>query len=889
MEQPDRPNPDALLRQVNRQEESLRRGKLKIFFGASAGVGKTYAMLEEAQRRAIDGVRVLVGYAEPHIRPETESLLLGLDILPYKMVEYRGATLKEFDLDAALDKCPELILVDELAHTNAPGMRHAKRWQDVAELLAAGIDVSTTLNVQHLESVNDIVERATGVKVQETLPDSVFQSADEVQLVDLPPETLIERLREGKIYSPDRATSALRHFFTLGNLLALRELALRRTADRINQDIDTLRQGDTSARASAVSERILVCVGPSPFSANLVRTAARMAAAWKAPWIAVYVETAKSPGLSESDRQRVARTLTLAEQLGGEAVTLSGLHPDQEIIAYAKTRHVARIIVGKPADRGWRRWIRRSFVDRLIQRSGDIYLELIREDAEPTAPLPVKPTRHWDRRGINWAIGVVAFNTALGVFLYHSLGLSDINVIMFYLLGVIWISARHSRAAGIVTAVLSVAAFDFTVVPPYYSFAVSDTQYLLTFAAMLVTGVYISTLTARLRDLERLSRTREQRTESLLRLSRELLLCPDHNALLHVSIGHITEFFGSPAGVFLPDAAGRPALTYGSPELKIDDKELGVADWVIRHGEKAGAGTFTLPSAGAIYLPLKGVKATLGALCVVPLTPVQFTHPDELRTLEAFTAQIAVALERMMLSEESHRSWERTELEVLRNTLLSAVSHDLRTPLAAITGSADSILQAGTSMSTATRDELLNTISRESQRMEDLIGKLLEMTRLESGNPVIQKDIVDVREVIISAVARWRNNDQHREFKVIIPESLPTVRGDPVLIEQVLSNLIENALAHAPTQTPLEINAVARANSILIRVMDRGPGLPPHDTQRIFEKFFRGQSSSHHVGLGLGLAICKAIIQLHQGTITARNRDGGGAEFQVTIPTTNTP
>ena len=884
MEQPDRPNPDALLRQVNRQEESLRRGKLKILFGASAGVGKTYAMLEEAQRRAIDGVRVLVGYAEPHIRPETESLLLGLDILPYKMVEYRGATLKEFDLDAALDKCPELILVDELAHTNAPGMRHAKRWQDVAELLAAGIDVSTTLNVQHLESVNDIVERATGVKVQETLPDSVFQSADEVQLVDLPPETLIERLREGKIYSPDRATSALRHFFTLGNLLALRELALRRTADRINQDIDTLRQGDTSARASAVSERILVCVGPSPFSANLVRTAARMAAAWKAPWIAVYVETAKSPGLSESDRLRVAHTLNLAEQLGGEAVTLSGLHPDQEIIAYAKTRHVARIIVGKPADRGWRRWIRRSFVDRLIQRSGDIHLELIREDAEPTAPLPVKPTRHWDRRGITWAIGVVAFNTALGIFLYHSLGLSDINVIMFYLLGVIWISARHSRAAGIVTAVLSVAAFDFTVVPPYYSFAVSDTQYLLTFAAMLVTGVYISTLTARLRDLERLSRAREQRTESLLRLSRELLLCPDHNALLHVSIGHIMEFFASPAGVFLPDAAGRPALTYGSPELKIDDKELGVADWVIRHGEKAGAATSTLPSAGAIYLPLKGVKSTLGALCVVPLTPVQFTHPDELRTLEAFTAQIAVALERMMLSEESHRAWERTELEVLRNTLLSAVSHDLRTPLAAITGSADSILQAGASMSAATRDELLNTISRESQRMEDLIGKLLEMTRLESGNPVIQKDIVDVREVIISAVARWRNNDQHREFKVIIPESLPTVCGDPVLIEQVLSNLIENALAHAPTQTPIEINAVARTNSILIRVMDRGPGLPPHDTQRIFEKFFRGQSSSHHIGLGLGLAICKAIIQLHQGTITARNRDGGGAEFQITIP-----
>ena len=470
MDQSPRPNPDELLRQVTKHEEALRRGKLKIFFGASAGVGKTYSMLEEAQRRAVQGTRVLVGYAEPHIRPETETLLLGLDILPYKMVDHRGTTLKEFDLDAALDKAPELILVDELAHTNAPGMRHAKRWQDVAELLAAGIDVCTTLNVQHLESVNDIVERATGVKVQETLPDSVFQSADEVQLVDLPPEKLIERLQEGKIYAPERAEAALRNFFSIGNLLALRELALRRTADRINQDIDTLRQDAAAPHASAVSERILVCVGPSPFSANLVRTAARMAAAWKAPWIAAYVETAKSTGLSDSDRQRVARTLNLAQQLGGEAVTLSGLHPDQEIIAYAKSRHVARIIVGKPAEKGYRRWLRRSFVDRLILRSGGIHLELIREDAEKQNPLPPLTHQFSDQRGIAWALAVVAFNTAWGIFLYHYLGLSDINVIMFYLLGVIWISARHSRFAGILTAVLSIAAFDFTLVKPYYSF-----------------------------------------------------------------------------------------------------------------------------------------------------------------------------------------------------------------------------------------------------------------------------------------------------------------------------------------------------------------------------------------------------------------------------------
>jgi two-component system sensor histidine kinase KdpD len=887
MEQSQRPNPDELLRQVTKQEESLRRGKLKIFFGASAGVGKTYTMLEEAQRRAINGVNVLVGYAEPHIRPETESLLLGLDILPYKMVEYRGTELKEFDLDAALKRNPQLILVDELAHSNAPGMRHAKRWQDVAELLAAGIDVYTTLNVQHLESVNDLVERATGVKVQETLPDSIFQSADEVQLVDLPPEKLIERLRDGKIYTADRAATALRHFFSMGNLLALRELALRRTADRINQDIDSLHRGTSPAQPSVVTERILVCVGSSPFSANLVRTAARMAAAWKSPWIAVYVETPKSLGLSETDRLRVARTMNLAEQLGGQAVTLSGLRPDEEILAYARSRHVARIIVGKPADRGWRRWLRRSFVDRLILHSGQIHLELIREDPDSHSVVPMTQHHPWDRRGFAWSLGVVALNTAMGMILYHGFGLSDINVIMFYLLGVLWVSARYSRAAGIFTSILSVAAFDFTVVKPYYSFAISDTQYVLTFGAMLVTGLSISTLTARLRDQGRMSRLREQRTEALLRLSRELILCPDHKALLEVAVRHLTEFFDSPAGIVLPDSSGHPALAHGSAVVNLDDKELGVAAWVIRHGENAGAGTATLPSARAIYLPLQGVNSTLGALFVMPSAAARLTYPDQMHTLEAFTAQIAVAMERMMLSEAAQRARERAELEVLRNTLLSAVSHDLRTPLAVITGSATSILEAGPALPQDTRTELVRTIVDESERMERLIGKLLEMTRLESGQTMLKSESFDLAEVIISAVDRWRNYDQHREFQLDIPDTLPMVHGDPILIEQVVSNLIENAMEHAPVPSPIEIQVLASENSLVLRVMDRGPGLPAQEIPRVFEKFFRGASASRHSGLGLGLAICQAIVQIHHGTITARNRDGGGAEFQVILPADN--
>lgn len=850
-------------------------------------------MLEEARRKAEAGAGVLVGYAEPHIRPETETLLLGLDILPYKLVEYRGATLKEFDLDAALAVAPELILVDELAHTNAPAMRHAKRWQDVMELLSAGIDVYTTLNVQHLESVNDIVERSTGVKVRETLPDSVFESADEVQLVDLPPEKLIERLREGKIYARQRADAALRHFFTMGNLLALRELALRQTADRINRDIDTFRQHNNDKDLSAVSARVLVCVGPSPTSANLVRTAARMAAAWKAQWIALYVETPANGRLSDADRTRVAQTLDLAQQLGAQCVSISGLRPELEIVAYAKKRGVERILIGKPAIRGWRRWFKRSFMDSLIQQSGDIQLILIREDAQIKAATPPAQTKRLDRRELSIALAVVAVNTALGIGLYHGLGLSDINIIMLYLLGVLWVSARYSRTTGIVTTLLSVLAFDFTVVRPYYSFAVSDTQYLITFGVMLLTGLVISALTTRLRDQERLSRSREQRTSALLQLSRELILCSDQAAVMQTAVRHVAEYFDSGVGILRPVESGLPVQACASPGLTLDDKELGVAEWAIRHGQPAGATTDTLPSARGLYLPLKGVRNTIGALFLVPGGSAMLAYPDQMRTLESFTAQIAVAMERMILSEESQRTRERTELELLRNTLLSAVSHDLRTPLAAITGSATGILEAGEAMAVPVRMELITTIAAESQRMERLIEKLLGMTRLESIAAIAHGEMVDIEELIVSVAGRWRKVTLDREIKSDIADGLPMVNGDPVLLEQVLSNLLENAVEHSQVQTPIEIQARPTAGTVEIRVMDRGIGLTPDETGRIFEKFYRGRNTGGDTephrgsirGLGLGLAICRAIVQLHNGQISARPRAGGGAEFILNLPT----
>ncbi len=879
----ERPNPDALLAEIGAAEARQQRGKLKIFFGAAAGVGKTYAMLEEARQKAVAGVKVLVGYAEPHIRPQTEALLLGLDILPYRMVNYRGTELKEFDLDAALTARPQLILVDELAHTNPPGLRHAKRWQDVAELIAAGIDVYTTLNVQHLESVNDVVERATGVKVRETLPDSVFESAEEVQLVDLPPEKLIERLREDKIYAHDRAEAALRNFFTFGNLLALRELALRRTADRINRDIDTFRGTPAPGDLAAVSERVMVCVGPSPSSVNLVRTAARMAAVRKTPWLAVYVQTPHHLRLSDTDRNRVAQTLNLAEQLGGQAVTLSGLNPAREIIAYARSHNVARILVGKPATHGWRRWFRRPMLDDLIRTSGPIQLLLIQESPAPRRPggeLPQPP----ERRGLAWAVAVVALNTVLGMLLHHGLGLSNINVIMLYLLGVLWISARYSRAAGILTAGLSALAFNFTMVEPYYALRISDTQYLISLGAMLITGLSISALTTQLRHQERLSRLREQRTQALLQLSRALILCPDRARLVRAAVRHVSEFFASPVGILEPVEGALPRLAEGSDPLPLDEKERSVADWVIRHNAAAGASTDTLPSARGVYLPLKGVQSTLGALGMIPGPEARLTDPDQMRTLESFTEQIIVAMERMMLSTEAQRAWERAEVELLRNSLLSAVSHDLRSPLATITESAKRILQAGAAMAPETQRQWLATITAEAEHLERLIGKLLEMTRLESGSVVMRREALDLRELLGAIAARWRPAAGPRELQIAVPDDLPPIPGDPLLLEQLFSNLVENALEHSAVDTPIEIDAAVHGGHVIVRVMDRGRGLPEQDTQRIFEKLYRVHPADHPGGLGLGLAICRAIMQLHHGSIEARNRPGGGAQFDVALP-----
>ncbi len=892
MDLQQRPDPDLLLAQVKDEEARRKRGKLKVFLGAAPGVGKTFAMLEEARKRAAEGVQVLVGYAEQHIRPETEAILLGMDILPYKLVAYRGATLKEFDLDAALARHPELVLVDELAHTNAAGLRHQKRWQDVLELLDAGIDVYTTLNVQHLESLNDIVERITTINVRETLPDSVLDEADEVELVDTSPEELMERLREGKIYRPDIAERAVRSFFNKGNLLALRELALRKTAERVDAQMQDFRRDNSVNTTWAATERILVCVSSSPLSAKLVRAARRLSAGLKAPWVAAYVETPDGASRSQQDLDRTTQTLRLAEQLGGDTVTLSGQKVAEELIAFARTRNITKIIIGKPEQSRWRELVHGSVVDDLIRQSGQIDIYVIRggED-EPKAPAAARP-----HESVKWAdyakaACAVAAATVVAWPMHRRFELS--NIIMIYLLAVVAIATRVGRGPAITASVLSVAAFDFFFVPPRWTFAVTDTQFLVTFTVMLIVAVVISTLTDRVRKQAVAARARERRTAALFSLSRELAAIRQLDGLLAASVRQISEVFDSQSVIILPNEENRLVVREKSTtSFDIDEKELATAQWVFEHRQPAGINTTTLPAARALYLPLVGSQGTVGVLGICPADASTLRHPEQRRLLETFASQSAVAIERANLAEQARSAWERVETEFMRNTLLSSVSHDLRTPLASIIGAASALTESDSVLTEQSRHELADTICEESERMDRLINNLLDMTRLESGGLLLKKEWQPIQEVVGSALHHFRKRLAGREVAVNVPATSSLVPIDAVAIEQVLINLLDNALQYTPAASPLEINAAEADNNIVLQVLDHGPGLPPGKEEQVFQKFFRSHPANTiqgSRGIGLGLAICRGIVEAHGGTITAQNRPDGGALFRLTLPLTGTP
>jgi two-component system sensor histidine kinase KdpD len=879
-----RPDPDALLARVKDEEARQRRGRLKIFLGAAAGVGKTYAMLEAAQAQREDGVDVVAGLVETHGRAETETLLEGLSVLPTRTVEYRGAQIRELDLDAALARHPALILVDELAHTNAPGSRHAKRWQDVQELLDAGIDVYTTLNVQHLESLNDVVGKITGIVVRETVPNAVFEEADEVELVDLPPDELLQRLREGKVYMPEQAEEALANFFRKGNLIALRELALRQTAGRVDAQMRVYRREHAIESIWPAGERILVCVGPSPHSPRLVRAARRMAERLDAEWIAAYVETPAHLRLSSQDQERVAQTLRLAEQLGAITATLTGPRMSDEILALARERNVTRILVGKPARSFWKRLFLGSIVDALVEGSGDI--DVLVSSGEPDEPRAV-PSRIRRPAEIDWsgyaeAVATVALSTAVAWVMFPFSELS--NLIMVYLLGVVAVAMRHGRAPSVVAALLSVAALDFFFVPPYLTFAVSDVRYHLTFLVMLLVGLVISGLTVRIRAQADAARQREQRTAALYAMSRELASTRGLDELLRIAVRHVSEVFRAEVSILMPEGEGRLARRGGTfAEFQLDTRELAVAQWAYEHKQAAGLGTNTLPSAAALYLPLTAPRGPVGVLAVRPLDGRPIDTPEQLHQLETFSNQTALALERARLAEEAQQAEVHMETERLRSSLLSSVSHDLRTPLTTITGAASTLLDNGTGLDTETRKELLESVREEADRLNRLVQNLLEMTRLESGALQLQKDWHSMEEVIGSVLTHMGKRLAERSVNTKVPHDLPLVAMDAVLVEQVLLNLLDNAVKYTPPGSPISISVTATETAITVEVADRGPGLPRGQEDRVFEKFFRAAAPGAR-GAGLGLAICQGIVRAHGGRIWAHNLPEGGAAFFFSLP-----
>ncbi|WP_253896355.1 sensor histidine kinase [Burkholderia thailandensis] len=909
----NRPDPDQLLDKIQREEEKQQRGKLKIFFGASAGVGKTYAMLLAARARKQEGVDVVVGIVETHGRSETASLLDGLDVLPLMQIEYRGRTIGEFDLDAALARKPQLVLVDELAHSNVPGARHLKRWQDVYELLDAGIDVYTTVNVQHLESLNDVVGAITGIRVWETVPDRVFDVADEVTLVDLPAEELLSRLREGKVYMAQQAERAVRNFFRKGNLIALRELALRRTADRVDAQMREYRADRSIQRIWQARERLLVCVGPGPEAPTLVRAAARLAASLKADWLAVYVETPRLARLPDALRQRTLNALKLAAELGAETATLTGADAVAALIGYAQVRNASKIVAGGSSKTGFLRRFSRPFGERLAERAGDVDLMLIRASAGEDARTPLDAgARAWrdtlssvvdgrsPPRNYGYAAAICALITGVANLLQGHLDLT--NLVMLYLLGVVFSAVRLGRGPGVVQSFLSVAAFDYFFVPPRMSFSVTDTQYLLTFFGMLLTSLVISHLTSSLTRGATIAQRRERRTSAMYAMARELGAALTAEQIVEIGSRHVSEVFRARVAILLPDSGDKIQQKIENPDEAVTITgaalDIDVGQWVYDQQKPAGHGTDTLPAATALYLPLKAPMRTRGVLAVVTKDPGELEVPEQQRMLDAFAAQIALAVERVHYVEIARDALVNMESERLRNSLLSAISHDLRTPLTAIVGLSSMLANARGGGSSAREDELVESIHDEALRMTGIVTNLLDMARLQAGSLQLKRQWSLLEETVGAALAACKRVLARHPARVRLPADLPLLQTDAVLMERLFANLFENAAKYTPLDTPIEIGAerIVDDSRPFVRVFvdDHGPGLPAGMEARIFEKFTRGEKESATPGIGLGLAICRAIVDAHGGKIGALNRLGPdgkveGARFWFTLPVDTPP
>jgi len=894
----ERPDPDELLARVERDSAKAKRGRLKIFFGAAAGVGKSYAMLLAARERRAENLDVVVGLIETHGRKETQALLEGLEVLPTRKIDYKGTILNEFDIDAALKRKPAIILVDELAHTNAPSCRHPKRWQDIHKLLDAGINVYTALNVQHLESLNDDISQISGIRVWETVPDTVYEDADEIELVDLPPDELLIRLKEGKIYLPQQAQEAIKHFFRKGNLIALRELALRQTASRVDAQMLNYREDHAIRDIWQVNERIMVCIGPNPLAERLVRAGKRLAASLRAEWLVIYVETPQLQRLPAEKRDAVLRVLRKAEQLGAETVTLSALEMSAAIVNFSRQRNITKLVMGKPSRRGWKRWLLGSVVDKVIGEAHNINVYLLGSprgkdrDQETTefnrAPPPglKKPVGHHGiKKPLNYlkSVAVIAACTLLAHLMFGRFELA--NLVMVYLMGVIFVATRFGRGPSIMASIVGVATLDFLFITPYYTFSVSHSQYLFTLAAMLVVAIITSNLMANVHSQAKVASHRERRAAVLYAMSKELSNSQTEEEVVRTAVRHLYSEFSSRNVILFADNNGRVA--YPSQPGMVESlhaADLSVAQWVFDHNEIAGQGTNTLPGAAAIYFPIHNEDAVLGVLVLLPVNLRRVFLPEQQKLLETFLRQIGQAVGRIRFADQAKATHLQIEAERLRNSLLSAISHDLRTPLATIIGSASALSEDDGQLQAQDKFELSRAIVDEAERMSNLVNNILDMAKLETGVVLLNKQWHPLEEIVGTVLTRLQKQLAGRSVKVSLPPGIPMIFADSVLIEQVLINLLENALRYTPTGSPLEISAKTAEQTIEIAVADHGPGIPNGREERLFDKFYQGQHERAQSGVGLGLAICRAIVEIHGGHIQAHNRTSGGAIFSFVLP-----
>lgn len=882
-----RPSPEELLKEAQREV----RGRLKIFLGAAPGVGKTFEMLLTAQTRRREGIDVVIGVVETHGRVETEQLLAGLEVIPRRRVDYRGHALEEMDLDAVLTRRPKLVLVDELAHTNVPGSRHPKRYLDVEELLAAGIDVFTTLNIQHVESLNDVVARITRIRVRETVPDSILDAADDIEVVDIAPDDLIQRLREGKVYVPKTAQRALDHYFAPGNLTALRELALRRTAQRVDEQLLSHMRRHAIRGPWAAGERVVVCVSEGEQCAALIRQAKRMADRLHAPWTALYVETARTKRLTDAERDRLADCQRLAERLGGEALTVPGLDVAEEILRFASDNNVTQIIVGKSNRSRWFEMMHGSVVHDLVRKAGGIGVHVSggqeHDGGEPVAPKSVR-TKQESTRPLVVAYmatcAAVAGALALGLLLTPFGGVENVDLI--FLIAVLLVAAQYGLWPSMVASVISVIAYNFFFLPPLYTFTITNPAHVVALAFFLAAALVASNLAGRVRDQANAARLRARTSDALYAFSRKVAGVATLDDLLWAASFQIASMLKLNVVILVQEDEQLVVHVGYPPEDQLDTADFAAAHWTWKHNRPAGRGAETLPGGKRLFMPIRTSRGPVGVIGLDREQPGPLFTPDERRLLDALLDQTAVAIERVRLAKEIDETRVLTETERLRSALLTSISHDLSTPLASILGAATSLQSYDALYDAETRQELIGTILDEGERLHRFVRNLLDMTRLESGAIDLNREVTDIGEAIGAALERCGRLLVRHRVELDIDPDLPMLHLDAVLLEQVLVNLLDNASKYTPAGSTITVSARRQSGQVVLQVRDEGPGMPEGELERIFTKFHRLEAGDRkQTGTGLGLAVCRGFVEALGGTIVAGNRsDRAGAIFTLSFP-----